>query len=149
MNQFDFLLLILLYAWPILLRPGQKKKGIWLLFHFTDNSTHLGQTISRQFVWVVVWVILFYRSHNFYWPIYAITFIDQYNVGRRFTDNNASLTQEKNRFIFYDFIKANLSTKTKPRRMKGKLEGGLGLIKILFSDPHLLLRSAVAAPPTA
>ena len=89
---------------------GKKKRNLTVVSFYRQLDTSWPNKF-RQFVWVVVWGILFYRSHNFYWPISAITFIDQYNVGGRFTDNNASLTQEDNRFIFYDFIKANLSTK--------------------------------------
>lgn len=66
MNQFDFLLLILLYAWPILLWPERKK--IWLLFHFTDNSTHLGQTSSDS---------LSGLSYELFYSTGLTTFIDQ------------------------------------------------------------------------
>ena len=47
--------------------PLKKKTGVWLIFHFTDDSEH--HTWQVQFVCVTVWVILFYRSYKFCWAI--------------------------------------------------------------------------------
>ena len=96
-------------------------------FSFYRQLQTSWRDLFSQFVWVVVWVVLFCRCYKFY-----LSFVD-----RGFTSKNAS--KENNRIIlfFYGFMKAKLSTYWKRNRSwwsriwgVGEWDGGK-LIKML------------------
>ena len=86
--------------------------------------------LFTQFVWVVLRVISFCWSYEFYLSIIII-------VGRDFTSNNASKENNSSILLLNHF--------TKLQRMKGKLGGGGGLWLIKMECPILF---SAPPPPT-